>query len=139
MNTNKTTTETQERKAILSALWMFVMLNIIFADIFTFMSPGFLKGLMTGYAEQVQITPELLLGFALVTEIPIAMVLLSRILKYGANRRANIIAGIITIVYVVGGGSTAPHSLFFIAVEVVSCLFIVWYAWTWPNPESQPS
>lgn len=135
MNTNKKTTDTTDAKVILSTSWIFVMLNIIFADIFSFMNPEFLKGLLTGYAEQVQITPELLLGFAIATEIPIVMVLLSRILKYTVNRWANIIAGIITVVYVIGGGSSAPHAIFFIMVEVAACLFIVWYAWRWPNPD----
>ncbi len=73
------------------------MLNMLFADIFTFMNPGFLKVLMTRYAEEIQITQGFLLGAAMVTEIPIAMVLLARVLKYRANRWTNIIAGVVTI------------------------------------------
>ena len=65
----------------------------------------------------------------------IAMIFLSRVLKYRANRWANIIAGIITIVWVVGGGSTWPHYLFMGTIEVVCSLLIIWYAWKWPKPE----
>jgi hypothetical protein len=62
-------------------------------------------------------------------EIPIAMVFLSRVLKSGSNRWANIIAGAITIVFVIGGGDTYPSYIFFASVEVVCILLIVWYAW----------
>ena len=134
MNTPTEIAETDPMTTKLSTLWIFVMLNMLFADIFSFMNPEFLKGLMSGSAEQVQITEGLLLGFAGVTEISIAMVLLSRILRYGLNRWANIIAGGITILYVIGGGSTMLHYLFFATIEVVSIGFIIWYAWNWKNP-----
>jgi hypothetical protein len=64
-------------------------------------------------------------------EIPIAMIFLSRVLKYGVNRWANIIAAAITIVFVIGGGSTYLHYIFLAAVEVVCMSLIVWYAWKW--------
>jgi predicted anti-sigma-YlaC factor YlaD len=111
-----------EMKTKLSTLWIFVMLNMIFADILSFMDSKFLQELMTGYAGDVQITPSFLLLAAVCLEIPIAMVLLSRLLKYRINRWANIMAGIFTILFVIGGGSTAPHYIFFATIEVV-CLF----------------
>ena len=43
----------------------------------------------------IQLTEGFLLGASILVEIPIAMVLLSQILKYRANRWANIIAGTI--------------------------------------------
>ncbi len=70
------------------------------------------------------------------TEIPIAMILLSRILKFKVNRWANIIASIFTIVYVVGGGSTTPHYTFIATIEVVCMLLVLWFAWKWRNPEA---
>jgi Sec-independent protein secretion pathway component TatC len=76
-----------------------------------------------------------LLVFAILLEIPIAMIFLSRVLKHRANRWANIIAAAITIAFVIGGGSTDLHYIFFAAIEVVCMLLIVWYAWKWPNPE----
>lgn len=98
------------------------------------MVPGFLKGLVTGFAEEVQITQGLLLILAIVTEIPIVMVLLARVLNYRANRWANLIGSAITIAFVSGGGSTTPHYIFFATIEVLCSGFIFWYAWTWPNP-----
>src|SRR5262245_50018834 len=75
-------------------------------------------------------------------EIPIAMILLSRILKPTANRWANIVAGIIEtaavlltsfvlpILHLMG---TSSYYLFFGAVEVACTALVVWYAWRWPR------
>lgn len=72
---------------------------------------------------------EILLVFALILEIPIVMIFLSRILKNKFNRWANIIASLITIIFVIGGGSLALHYIFFATVEVLVLLLIIRYAW----------
>lgn len=115
----------------LSTLWIFIMMNMIFADILSFMYPGFLPEVMAGHAGGVQITPGFLLVAAVLTEIPIAMIVLSRVLKPRANRWANIVAGVITIAYVAGGSATSPHGLFFAILEIACALLILRYAWTW--------
>ena len=135
---NDKNTGTMDIKARLSTLWIFIMFNMAFADILGFIRPGFLKDLEAGYAGAVRITPEFLLIAAVCLEIPIAMIVLSRLLKRGANRRANIIAGIFTIVFVTAGGTTALYYIFFASVEVVCSLIIIWLAWKWHNPEAQP-
>ncbi len=139
MNTNERTAGMPSMPARLSLLWVFIMFNMVFADILSFMYPGALKEVLTGYAGGVHVTPGFLLGAAVVTEIPIAMIVLSRVLKHGANRWANIVAGVITIAYVIGGGSLNQiHYIFFAAMEVACALLIVWYAWKWRNPERSP-
>ncbi len=137
MNINKMTYEALDRRVILSATWVFVLLNMIYADVLSFLRAEFLQELLTGYAGEVEITDNFLLLAAVLLEIPIAMVLLSRVLPYKANRWANIIAGIFTIVFVIGGGSFLPHYIFIVSVEVAALLFIIWYAWTWPQPQQQ--
>jgi hypothetical protein len=122
-------------RARISTLWIFIMFNMVFADILSFMYPGALNEVLTGYAGSIHITPGFLLGAAIVTEIPIAMIVLSRVLRRGANRWANIVAGMITIAYVVGGGAiTQLHYIFFAAMEVATALLIVWMAWKWRDP-----
>ena len=139
MNTNERTLGMPSMPARLSMLWIFIMFNMVFADILSFMYPGALKEVLTGYAGGVHVTPGFLLGAAVVTEIPIAMIVLSRVLKHGVNRWANIVAGVITIAYVIGGGSLNQiHYIFFAAMEVACALLIVWYAWKWRNPERRP-
>lgn len=113
----------------LSNLWIFIMFNMVFADILTFMYPGFLAEVMAGHAGGAQITPGFLLVAAVLTEIPIAMIVLSRVLKRRANRWVNIVAAVITIAYVAGGSTTFPHALFFTAVQVACALLIIRYAW----------
>ena len=139
MNLPRQTMQIEERKAKLSTLWTFLLFNMVFADIFGFMHPGALKQIMAGNVDGTTITPEFLLIAAVVTEIPIAMVFLSRLLKYGLNRWVNIIAGVITILWVVGGGSWNLLTYIFIAsVEIVCALSIIGYAWRWRNAEAQP-
>ena len=71
-------------------MWVFVMLNMIFADIFSFENAAFLKQLMAGHAGEITITPEFLLLAAVVTEVPIAMVVLSQALPQRVARWANV-------------------------------------------------
>jgi len=131
MNTNKKTTGMEDMKVRLSTLWVFVMFNMVFADIVGFLNPGTLE-------EMIAMKPAqgLLLVFSILLEIPIAMIVLSRVLKYRANRWANIIAGAITILWVIGGGNTSVSYIFFAAIEVVCMLLIVWFAWKWTEQEA---
>ncbi|MCA9925554.1 MAG: hypothetical protein KC421_24455 [Anaerolineales bacterium] len=130
MNTNKTIIKMEDMKVKLSTLWIFVMFNMAFADIVGFMNPGALEDIMTG-GVGFEITPGLLLVFSIALEIPIAMIFLSRTLKYGVNRWVNIIASVITILFVIGGGNTSLSYMFFAAIEVMCMLLIIRLAWTW--------
>ena len=118
-------------------MWVFVMLNMIFADIFSFMIAGNLKQVMAGHAGQITITPGFLLLAAALCEIPLAMVVLSQVLPKRANRWGNMIASIFTIVYVVGLGSATPHYIFIAGLEVIACLFIAWFAWRWHESDER--
>jgi hypothetical protein len=131
MNTNKKTAGMEDMKVKLSTLWVFVMFNMVFADIVGFLNPGALE-------EMIAMKPAqgLLLVFSILLEIPIAMIVLSRVLKYRANRWANIIAGAITILWVIGGGNTSISYMFFATIEVVCMSLIVWYAWKWTEQEA---
>ena len=119
----------------LSTLWVVVMFNMIFADILTFEIPGFMQKLWAGQMG-VQITPGILLVFAILLEIPIAMIFLSRTLKPAPNRWANTVAAVITAVFVVGGGTAYLHALFFAAVEVACLALIVWSVWAHRGSET---
>jgi hypothetical protein len=137
LNNNKKVTDLKDRKAILSTLWVFVMFNYLYADFVTL--------IFNPTAYQVigmKMTEELVLGVSALFEISIAMVLLSRVLNYRANRWANIIAGVVFTAFValilLGGKPSGLYYVFFSTIEIATTLFIIWYAWTWPNDESQP-
>ncbi len=123
-------------KALLSTLWSFVLFNMIFRDLHEFGRPGFLEEIMTGIVNGVQITEELLLLGGIMAEVPISMVLLSRVLKYRVNRWANIIAGAITMAFVINNGARDLDDVFFAAIEVAALALIVWCAWKWRRQEA---
>lgn len=119
--------------AKLSTLWIFLMFNMVFADIFSFMYPGAMANIVAGVpTDGIVITPLFLLLAAVINEIPIAMVLLPRFLKPGVSRWVNIAAALVTIPYVLGLGSLDyPHYIFIAAIEVLTSLVIVAMAWKW--------
>jgi len=139
MNTNTKTFEMQDGKTILSSLWIFLTANYIYCDVLAHMESTTLRELINGTVGSIQVTQGFLLTAAIMMEIPFAMILLARVLKYRVNRWANIIAGAIMAVIQVGtmGMGTAPtlYYLFYSAIEITCTLFIVWYAWKWTNPE----
>src|SRR5664279_3102413 len=87
MDDNKKVTVITNMKLRLSALWLFAMLTYTYGDVVTLMDP-----VKHG---SIQLTEGFLLGGSIFMMIPITMVLLSRILKYRANRWGSIIAGTI--------------------------------------------
>jgi hypothetical protein len=114
--------DSNKKTAIISTLWIVVMINIAFADIFSFMLPA--------VAPSFPITQGIMFGFAIILEIPIAMIILSRVLKDKANRWVNTIASVITIAFCIGGGSlTQLHYIFFLVMEIVCMAIIVWLVW----------
>ena len=125
---------TMETRAKLSTLWIFYLLNTIFRDIHEFVEPGFIEEVMTGTFNGTQITDHLLLLGGFMAEVPIAMVLLSRLLPYGANRWANIIAAVIVMSLEIMDGTTDLDDTFHMVVEIAALSFIIWSAWRWRNP-----
>ena len=119
----------------ISTLWIVVMFTMVFADILGMMMPGVLQKMSAGDVG-VPVTQELLLVFAILLQIPIAMIYLSRVLKPTANRWANTVAAILTTVFVVGGGSPYLHYYFFATVEIACMALIVWSVWSRRGPET---
>lgn len=123
---------------MLSTLWVFLTVNFIFCDVFTLMHAGDLKNLMEGKVGDTEITQGFLLTFAFIMEIPMLMILLSRILKQPLNRVLNIIAGILlTLVqaWSLTQGKPTLHYVFFSVVEIATTVFITWYAFRWKPQE----
>jgi hypothetical protein len=118
----------------LSTLWIVVMINMIFADIFTIMVELVNKNTLGELPGDVKMVMAVA---AIVTNIPILMIYLSRILPYKSNRLANIIAGIFTIIYVTGGGSLTPHYIIVASIEVIILLIIVVKSWKWSIVENK--
>ena len=76
--------DTKER---LSFLWIFALLNYRYADVVALFA-------IAGSGNSFEpLPPWALMASAVLMEIPIAMILASRLLPFRANRLANIIAG----------------------------------------------
>lgn len=141
MDSNKgsTKTEMEDMKVKLSILWIFVLFNYLYADVLTLMDPELFKQFITGNVGGIHFTQGFLLGAAILMEIPIAMVLLSRVLKHRVNRWANIIAGILMTVVQFSslffGSPPTMYYIFFSIIEIACTALIVWYAWKWTNLE----
>jgi len=125
--------DTKER---LSLLWLFALLNYLYADVVGLFD-------IVGSGKHFESLPQwALMGSAVLMEIPIAMILASRLLPFGANRLANIIAGIaltlingfLTFVPPLLGWGRPPafaEYVFFATIETACTLVIIWQAWTW--------
>jgi hypothetical protein len=129
-----------DTKQRLSLLWLFALLNYLYADV---------VGLWAMAGSRISFNPFpawALMGSAVLMEIPIAMILLSRLLPIRANRLANIIAGCVltlvngflTFVPPLAGWGRPPafaEYLFFATIETVCTLVIIWQAWTWSRAD----
>lgn len=112
----------------LSALWAVVMFNIAFADIVGFIHPGTLERIIDG-SFGFPVTPGLLLVFSVFLEIPIVMIFLCLVLADKSNRWLNTFTVVLTILFVVGGGSATYSYFFFATVEIVCMMAILWFVW----------
>src|SRR5258707_2789839 len=133
--------DTKER---LSVLWIFALLNYVYADVVALFA---IAGSRNSFEP---LSPWALMASAVLMEIPIAMILASRLLPLRANRLANIIAGaIVTLVNgfltfvppLVGWGRPPafPEYLFFATIETVATSVIIWQASTWSGVEAEVS
>jgi hypothetical protein len=115
----------------------------MYCDTLSSLEPGVLEMHMTGFTAggTVKITDGFLLGVAIMFEIPFAMIILSWVLKYRANRWANIIAATLLILTQVSSlflGVPSSAYIFYSTVEIAALLLIIWNAWKW-NPAREPS
>ena len=136
MNANNRLIEAQDKKVLLSTLWVFVMFCIAYADIIGFIEPGTLEKIINGNMG-FELTPAIIVMISLLQAIPIAMILMSRWLHRAVNRWLNIVASLLTLLYVLGGGNWESTSyVVFVSLEVAAMLGIIWLAWNWRNDEA---
>lgn len=119
-----------DKRVILSTLWIFILINMIYADIIGMLRPNYIE-LLNQMSKQL--TSGSILTFSILMEVPIIMILLSRILPRKSNRIMNFIAIPISIMYVIFGGLDNPpiSYLFFASVEIITMLFILGIACKW--------
>lgn len=122
-----------DTKVLLSTLWVFVLINMIYADIIGMLRPGYIE-LLNQMSQKL--SSGTILIFSVLMEIPILMILLSRILSMNFIKIANYIAVPISIVYVIFGGLDNPpvSYIFFATIEIFTMAFILLLSFRWKQP-----
>ena len=119
----------------LSALWLFILLNVVFRDLHQFVMPGFLETIMTGQFNGMEITPELMLIGGIVVSIPISMVPLSMLLERRFARPLTFVAALITTVTMIPPSPIDLDDAYHLVLQLVAMATIVAMAWRWkPAP-----
>lgn len=120
---------------LLSALWLFILLNIIFRDIHQFVLASHLEMLLTGYYNGIEITEGLMLLGGFLVQVPIAMVLFSLLLTRRVGRPVTFLAAIVTTGVLLSSAPTDMDDTFHLVVELAALVAILWTAWMWPEHE----
>lgn len=124
-----------DRPRLLSVLWIFLVLNFIYCDVLSLHDGAVLTDLLSGQVGTLTITPSFLLAASFLMEVPMSMVLVSRLARRTGNRIANIAAGTFMIIVQAGslfaGTTPSPSYLFFSAIEVGTLAVIVVLAVRW--------
>lgn len=108
-------------KIVIILLWIVVMFNMLFADVFSL-----IVELDSGGVMDIPINVKVAMGIAaILTNIPILMIALTWILPSKVNKWANIGAAIFTILYVIGGGVLLPHYIIIGTIEVTLMICII--------------
>jgi len=105
------------------------------------MDASLLRQYLTGKVEGMEINERFLLYAAILMEIPISMVLLSRILPDKLNAWANIIAAFIkTVVMIITlfTGNPSKYYWFFAYIEILTTVFILGLTVKWLSEVSYP-
>ena len=119
-----------EKKAVIFALWIFVLLNFIFRDLHEIGKAEFLEEALTGTYDGRELTEALFLLGGIMVEIPIAMALMTWILPLRSNRWANIITPPLWGLTLVGAAGDLDDYFHF-SLMLIALSAIVWQAWTW--------
>ncbi len=125
-----------DRRTILPLLWIFYVLNILYADVLN--NLGSLAtvgtGQITDKVVEALLTPQMILIAAFILEAAMVMVICSRVLPYKINRIMNISVAILEIMVGTAAlfvGEPPIYYYFFTAIEIPTLFFIIWYAWNW--------
>jgi hypothetical protein len=120
--------EDERRMNLLSTLWLFIVVNYIYADILMIILNPAVYQHAAGKMNLATI-----LAFSTLMELPIAMIVLARVLPYRINRWANIAVSIESTLF--QGATLFGHPklyyVFFSVIEISCTLFITWYAFNW--------
>jgi hypothetical protein len=119
-------------KTKLAALWLFILLNMIFRDLHQIVLKSELEMFLTGTYNGVVITEEMLLLGGLIIQVPIGMTLFSHLLTRRISRPVTVVAVLITAAGLLSNAPSDMDDVLHLTVELVAFAAILWTVWTWP-------
>ena len=123
-------------KVRIAMLWLFIAVSMSAHGVLAFMERE-----MVEQTWEMELGSGMMLFMAIFWWVPLVMAVLSVTLKDSANRWANMILGIVFIVFNIFHlaehlAKPSAHQILIIGSTVVATALIVWYAWKWPKQEA---
>ncbi len=116
-------------RGILSSLWIFFFVNHFFMGLHEFANPAFLEQLVGG---GFAVSDSLLLMAAITIELPIIMIVLSRVLPNKINWIVNILVAVFTIgLEIMNNPNPDLDNIFFLVAELIGFLTIIVISIRW--------
>jgi hypothetical protein len=121
----------REQQRFVSKLWIFASLNYLYCDVIGLMDANMLRKYQAGEVDGLTINENVLLGGAILMQVPLSMVVLSTALPPRASRIANIAAGTLMTAVQTATlfvGKPTKYYAFSSGVEIATTSFITAYA-----------
>ncbi|MCP4139608.1 MAG: hypothetical protein GY755_04855 [Chloroflexi bacterium] len=116
-------------RGILSSLWIFFFINHFFMGLHEFANPVFIEQLIGGGFD---VSDSLLLMAAITIELPILMIVLSRVLPNKINWIVNILVAVFTIgLEIMNNPNPDLDNIFFLAAELIGFVTIIVISIRW--------
>jgi len=126
-----------EVRTMLSMLWLFYILNVVFRDIHEFIKADFIKEILTGTLGGYQVTEGLLLIGGIVAVITVSMVLLSATLRKKQNIYINLILSPLFALSIITNGFGDPDDLLHLVFELIAMISIFVIVLRWKKTHSE--
>ena len=107
-------------QTLLSSLWIFVLFNMILRDLHEFPTEGYVENMMS-----LKLSEGVMLFYAFMVEIPILMVLLSRILNNRVNKWVNVVAVIVSSLGILYTLPTGHLDEYFFAIANATAFVVI--------------
>lgn len=123
--------ESINKHILLSQLWLFILLNMIFRDIHEIFYPPTIQELMGGTFNGQEIPEWLMLIGGFMVLLPINMVFISRVVKRVYSRRFNLIIAPFSLISILMNGTRDMDDVLFVVVKSITLISIFVIALKW--------
>jgi len=121
----------------LFALWLFVLLNIIFRDIHQMTMKSHLEMLLTGYYNGMPVTDTIMLIGFFVVNIPIGMLLVSLFANRKRSRVLNLTAASLMPLILLTSPPSDMDDVAHLSIELIAIAAIFWSSLKWKRLDTQ--